>query len=69
MRRPPFLIAISSSGATPALTRLVREIIEYVLPGDEWVEHAQRLRAKWLADGTPMAERFSQLVREWRDRP
>ncbi len=69
VRRPPFLIAISSSGATPALTRLVREIIEYVLPGDEWVEHAQRLRAKWLADGTPMAERFSQLVREWRDRP
>ena len=68
VRRPPFLIAISSSGATPALTRLVREIIEYVLPGDEWVEHARQLKAKWLADGTPMADRFSQLVREWKDR-
>src|SRR5262249_7555254 len=48
VRRPPFLVAISSSGATPALTRLVREIIEQVLPGDEWVERAKALREKWL---------------------
>ena len=66
VRRPPFLVAISSSGATPALTRLLREIIESVLPGDDWVEHAKQLRAKWIAQGTPMAERFSELVREWR---
>jgi uroporphyrin-III C-methyltransferase / precorrin-2 dehydrogenase / sirohydrochlorin ferrochelatase len=62
--RPPFTIAISSSGATPALTRLVREIIEHVLPGDDWIDHAKRLRAKWLASGTPMGERFGELVRE-----
>jgi uroporphyrin-III C-methyltransferase / precorrin-2 dehydrogenase / sirohydrochlorin ferrochelatase len=68
VRRPPLLVAISSSGATPALTRLMREIIEQVLPGDEWVAHAKTLRERWLADGTPMGERFGSLVRELKDR-
>jgi uroporphyrin-III C-methyltransferase / precorrin-2 dehydrogenase / sirohydrochlorin ferrochelatase len=63
VRRAPFTIAISSSGATPAMTRLVREVIEQVLPSDAWVEHAKRLRAQWLADGTPTADRFAELVR------
>jgi siroheme synthase-like protein len=69
VRRAPFTIAISSSGAAPALTRLVREIVEQVLPGEEWVEHAQRLRARWLAEGTPMTDRFADLVRELAARP
>jgi precorrin-2 dehydrogenase/sirohydrochlorin ferrochelatase len=64
VRRPPFTIAISSSGAAPALTRLVREIVEQMLPGEEWVGHAQRLRARWLAESTPMTDRFAELVRE-----
>jgi len=68
VRRHPFTIAISSSGATPALTRLVRELVEQVLPGDEWIEHAKRLREKWLATGTPPGERFGQLVRELKER-
>jgi uroporphyrin-III C-methyltransferase / precorrin-2 dehydrogenase / sirohydrochlorin ferrochelatase len=68
VRRPPFAIAISSSGAAPALTRLVREVVEGVLPGDDWIEHARALRARWLAEGTPMQDRFDQLVRELRDR-
>ncbi len=68
VRRPPFLVAISSSGATPALTRLVREIIEQVLPGDAWIDHAKALRAKWIADGTPIGERFASLVRELSER-
>jgi len=54
VRRAPFTIAISSSGATPALTRLVRELVEQVLPGEQWVTHAQQLRARWKADGTPI---------------
>jgi siroheme synthase-like protein len=65
IRRSPFTIAISSSGATPALTRLLREIIELVLPEDAWVEHAKRLRARWIASGTPTGERFADLVREF----
>jgi siroheme synthase-like protein len=68
VRRPPFSIAISSSGATPALTRLLREIIEQVLPGDAWVEAATALRAKWIADGVPMGERFGSLVRALKER-
>jgi siroheme synthase-like protein len=64
VRRPPFTIAISSGAATPALTRLVREVVEHVLPGESWVEHATRLRAKWLAEGTPMGDRFADLVRD-----
>ncbi len=64
VRRPPFTVAISSGGATPALTRLVREVIEHVLPGRAWVDHATRLRAKWVAEGTPMADRFAELVCE-----
>jgi siroheme synthase-like protein len=68
VERPPFTVAISSSGATPALTRLLREIIEQLLPGDEWVEHAKRLRAKWLAEGTPMGDRFAELVKTFKQR-
>jgi siroheme synthase-like protein len=68
VRRTPFTIAVSSSGATPALTRLVREIIEQVLPSTEWVEHAKRLRAKWLAEGTPTGDRFAELVKTIKER-
>jgi siroheme synthase-like protein len=64
VRRPPFTIAISSSGETPALTRLVREILEDVLPPEDWVEHAKAIRARWIASGTPFGERFGELVRE-----
>jgi uroporphyrin-III C-methyltransferase/precorrin-2 dehydrogenase/sirohydrochlorin ferrochelatase len=68
VRRPPFTIAISSSGATPALTRLVREIIEQVLPREEWIHHAKQLRAKWLAEGTPTHDRFAELVKALKER-
>jgi uroporphyrin-III C-methyltransferase/precorrin-2 dehydrogenase/sirohydrochlorin ferrochelatase len=68
VRRPPFAIAISSSGAAPALTRLVREVVEGVLPGDDWIARAEELRARWLAEGTPMQDRFDELVRELRGR-
>ncbi|HEX8793321.1 MAG TPA: bifunctional precorrin-2 dehydrogenase/sirohydrochlorin ferrochelatase [Polyangiaceae bacterium] len=64
VRRPPMVVAISSSGAAPALTRLLREVIEHVLPAEEWIRRAEELRAQWLRDGTPMADRFAQLVRE-----
>jgi siroheme synthase-like protein len=69
VRRMPLTIAISSSGTTPALTRLLREIIEEVLPGPDWIEHAQRLRAQWIVSAKPMGERFGDLVRELASRP
>jgi siroheme synthase-like protein len=61
--RPPFVIAISSSGETPALTRLLREVLEHALPDDRFIEAARELRARWRAEGTPMASRFPELVR------
>jgi uroporphyrin-III C-methyltransferase / precorrin-2 dehydrogenase / sirohydrochlorin ferrochelatase len=68
VRRPPITMAISSSGATPALTRLLREIVEQLLPSDEWVEHAKELRARWLAAGTPQSDRFAELVKALKQR-
>lgn len=68
VQRLPFLIAISSSGEAPGLTRIVREIVEQVLPGDDWIEHAKTLRKAWIADGTPMGERFGALVRDLKER-
>jgi siroheme synthase-like protein len=62
LRRPPFTVAISSRGETPALSRLLREILEQVLPEERWVERARALRARWKAKKTPMASRFGELV-------
>jgi len=63
LRRAPFTVAISSSGEVPALSRLLREILEDILPEADWVDHAKRLRASWIARGTPIGERFGELVR------
>lgn len=68
VRRAPLTVAISSSGATPALTRLLREVIEEVLPHPDWIAHAQALRTEWLASAKPMGERFADLVRELANR-
>jgi siroheme synthase-like protein len=68
VRRPPFLVAVSSSGQTPALTRLVRELIEELLPGQDVVETAAALRARWQAEKKPMGERFEELLEELRRR-
>jgi uroporphyrin-III C-methyltransferase/precorrin-2 dehydrogenase/sirohydrochlorin ferrochelatase len=62
--RPPMMVAISSSGAAPALSRLIRELIEELLPSDDWIVHARRLRADWRRDRVPMGERFGRLVKE-----
>lgn len=63
VRRPPFLVAISSSGEAPALSRLIREIVEAALPEDRWVDAARELRTKWKREKTPMNERFAELLR------
>lgn len=68
LRRPPFLVAISSHGQAPALTRLLREILEQVLPADDVVHHARTLRARWRAERLPMGQRFGSLVRELAER-
>jgi siroheme synthase-like protein len=64
IRRPPFTVAISSGGAMPALTRLVREVIEAALPSEGYVARARALRAQWKRDKVPMGSRFPALLRE-----
>jgi siroheme synthase-like protein len=68
LRRPPFIVSISSSGATPALTRLIREVLESALPEESWTEAARALRADWKRRGTPMNARFAELVRAFTER-
>jgi uroporphyrin-III C-methyltransferase / precorrin-2 dehydrogenase / sirohydrochlorin ferrochelatase len=68
LRRPPFLVAISSSAEAPALTRLLREVLEQALPSESWITKARALRAEWRARGTPVTSRFDDLVRAYRDR-
>lgn len=62
LKRAPFLVAISSHGQMPALTRLLREVLEHVLPPEHVVERARELRRQWKAEATPMGSRFEALV-------
>jgi siroheme synthase-like protein len=62
IRRYPFIVSISSSAEVPALTRLLREVLERVLPEEHWIRAARELRAKWKQSATPMASRFEELV-------
>jgi len=64
LRRPPLTLAISTDGVAPALARLMREVLEHVLPGPDWVAEARRLRARWRSEGVPPHARFAELVRE-----
>lgn len=68
IRRTPFTIAISSSGEAPALSRLLREVLEQALPEREWIDAARALREKWRSEGTPMTSRFADLVRAFKER-
>lgn len=64
IHRPPFTIAISSAAEAPALTRLLREILEQLLPDETYITAARSLRARWKRDRTPMKSRFPQLLEE-----
>ena len=65
IRRAPFTIAIASGGEAPALTRLMREVLESVLPSDEWISKARELRRRWKSESTPMEARFPELLAEF----
>jgi siroheme synthase-like protein len=68
VRRGPVTIAISTSGEAPALSRLLREVIEQTLPDSNFVETARALREKWKAEGTPMKSRFAELVKALKEK-
>jgi uroporphyrin-III C-methyltransferase/precorrin-2 dehydrogenase/sirohydrochlorin ferrochelatase len=68
IRRGPVTAAIATSGQAPALSRLLREVLEQALPDVEWVEAARALRDKWRRDGTPVPSRFAELVRAFKEK-
>ena len=64
VRRDGVTLAISTSGAAPALTALLREALDAVLPRDlaAWVWQARAARSVWRRDGVPMEARKPRLV-------
>ncbi|HEY7268935.1 MAG TPA: bifunctional precorrin-2 dehydrogenase/sirohydrochlorin ferrochelatase [Dehalococcoidia bacterium] len=64
VRRADVTVAISTSGDAPALTGLLREALDAVLPEDldKWMAVAREERAKWRRDGVAMAERRPLLL-------
>jgi uroporphyrin-III C-methyltransferase/precorrin-2 dehydrogenase/sirohydrochlorin ferrochelatase len=65
VRRADVTIAISTSGEAPALTALVREALDAVLPNDlaGWMETARSARRTWRRDAVPMDARKPLLLR------
>lgn len=68
IRRAGVTIAVSTSGDAPALTGLIREALDALLPDTEeltrWFEVARAARADWKARLVPMAERRPLLLRK-----
>jgi siroheme synthase-like protein len=64
VRRGGVTIAISTSGEAPALTALIREALDAILPDevDRWIEESRRQRAVWRREGVPMMERRPRLL-------
>jgi uroporphyrin-III C-methyltransferase/precorrin-2 dehydrogenase/sirohydrochlorin ferrochelatase len=64
VRKAGVTLAISTDGRAPALAGLLREALEAVLPDelDQWLGTAERLRARWRAEGVPMDRRRPLLL-------
>ncbi|MGE4056294.1 MAG: bifunctional precorrin-2 dehydrogenase/sirohydrochlorin ferrochelatase [Vicinamibacterales bacterium] len=64
VRRDGVTIAISTEGAAPGLTALLRQALDAFLPTDigRWVQEAQRQRVGWRRDGIPMEARRPLLL-------
>ena len=65
VRRDGVTVAISTSGAAPALAALLRQAIDAVLPKDlvAWMAEARRQRLVWRRDRVPMEARKPLLLR------
>jgi len=64
IRRDGVTLAISTNGDAPALTALVREALDALLPDDlgTWVERARRARTEWRQAKVEMASRKPLLL-------
>jgi siroheme synthase-like protein len=65
VRRDGVTIAISTSGDAPALSGLLREALDAVLPRDlvVWMNEARRQRVLWRRSAVPMDRRRPLLLR------
>ena len=64
VRRGEVTIAISTGGAAPALTSLVREGLDAVLPPElpDWIQTAREQRAAWRRDHVAIDDRKPLLL-------
>lgn len=64
VRRDGVTVAISTSGAAPALAGLLREGLDALLPADldAWMARAVDERRAWTAEGVPMPARRPRLL-------
>jgi len=64
VRRDDVTIAISTGGDAPALTALIREALNAVLPNDlaDWVRAARTQRREWRRNAVPMEARKPLLL-------
>ncbi len=64
VRRGGVTLGISTDGAAPALTGLLREALDAMLPADldAWSVRAHELRQSWRARGVPMEARRPELL-------
>jgi uroporphyrin-III C-methyltransferase/precorrin-2 dehydrogenase/sirohydrochlorin ferrochelatase len=64
LRRGGITLAISSDGAAPALTALLRQALDALLPRDtgRWMAAARRARAEWRRHGVPIEGRRPLLL-------
>ncbi len=65
VRRDGVTIAISTNGDAPALTALVREAVDALLPSDlaAWMDVARTARIEWRRDALAMEQRKPRLLR------
>jgi uroporphyrin-III C-methyltransferase/precorrin-2 dehydrogenase/sirohydrochlorin ferrochelatase len=64
VRRDGVTMAISTSGDAPALTALIREALDAVLPADldRWMAEARQQRAVWRRESVAMPDRKPRLL-------
>jgi siroheme synthase-like protein len=64
VRRAGVTLGISTDGAAPALSGLLRQALERLLPADleEWTRVARETRRLWHQEGVPIAERRPRLL-------
>jgi uroporphyrin-III C-methyltransferase/precorrin-2 dehydrogenase/sirohydrochlorin ferrochelatase len=69
IHRDGVTLGISTSGAAPALTALLREGLDALLPRDlsAWMWQARASRVAWRRDAVPMAARKPLLLRALND--